>query len=221
MLVRITVLSLAGLLILGLPAASNAQPAWDASAFAGVFAGSVPTPGDARYSDDWFHTGQAGVIVGRHITSHLKVELEAAVTGGGRQFVTRFVTVPGIASPYPVGSEVTTAVRTLVGAATWQFFDNEWVHPFVTAGVAADFERRSVHVWEQRYYPTDPRTSSPVIVAADRRDGPETSRVMRALLGGGAKLYVNERAFIRADGRVSLGADAHNVALRIGVGFDF
>ncbi len=220
MVARKTLVSLAGLLIFGLPVASDAQPAWDASAFAGVFAGSVPTPGDARYSDDWFHTGQAGVVVGRHITKHLKVELETGGTGGGRQFVTQFVTVPGLPSQYPISSEVTTSVRSVIGAVTWQFFDNEWVHPFVTAGVAADFERRSIHVWEQRYYSSDPRTGS-VIVAADRREGPETSRVMRGLIGGGAKLYVHERAFVRADGRLSLGANTHSVAFRIGVGVDF
>lgn len=209
------------MLLVAAPSVANAQPAWDASGFVGVFAGSVPTAADERYSDDWFHTGQAGVIVGRHITKHLKVELEAAGTGRGRQFVQQVVTVPGIPPLYPVSSEVTTVVRTLAGSMTWQFFDNEWVHPFVTAGVAADFERRSVHVWEQRYYPGDPRTSSPVLVTADRREGPETSRVMRGLLGGGAKLYVHERAFVRADGRMSLGANTDNVAFRIGVGIDF
>ena len=218
---RKTLLALVGLLIFGLPVASDAQPAWDASAFVGVFAGSVPTAGDERYSDNWFHTGQAGVSVGRHITRHLKVELEAAGTGSGRQYVQQFVTVPGGPSQYPVSSEVTTAVRSLSGAVTWQFFDNEWVHPFVTAGAAADFERRSVHLWEQRYYPGDPRTSSPVIVTPDRREGPETSLVTRALLGGGAKLYVHEKAFVRADGRLSLGANTHTVAFRIGIGVDF
>ena len=110
MVARKTLVSLAGLLIFGLPVASDAQPAWDASAFVGVFAGSAPTAGDERYSDNWFHTGQAGVSVGRHITRHLKVELEAAGTGSGRRYVQQLVTVPGGPSLYPVSSEVTTAV---------------------------------------------------------------------------------------------------------------
>jgi hypothetical protein len=208
------------LLILVWPVASEAQPAWDVSAFAGVFAGGVPSERDEPYADDWFHTGQAGGVVGRHITRHLKVELEAAGTGGGAQFVQQFVTVPGLSFPYPVGSEVTTSVRSIVGAVTWQFFDNEWVHPFVTTGVAVDFERRSIHVWEQRYYPGDPRAGS-VLIAAERRDGSHTTRVLRGLFGGGVKLYVHEKAFIRADGRLSLGANPANIALRIGAGLDF
>ena len=219
-MVRIGWLSLAGLLVAGVPVESDAQSAWDVAAFAGVFAGSVPLDRKEPYADDSFHTGQAGVIVARHLTRHLKVEFEASGTGRGSQFVHQLVTVPGLTFPYPVGSEVTTSVRTLVGAVAWQFFDNEWVHPFLIAGVAADFERRSVHVWEQRYYPGDPRTG-PVLVAAARREGPDTSRVMRGLFGGGAKLYVHERAFIRADGRMSIGAHTPNVAFRIGVGVDF
>jgi hypothetical protein len=218
---RIAALSFAGLLVLGCPATAPAQPAWDIAAFAGVLAGSAPLERDEPYGDDWLHTGQGGVIVGRHVTTHLKVEFEASATGSASRFVQQFVTAPGIPYPYPVGSEVITSVRSLVGAVTWQFFDNEWVHPFVTAGVAADFERRGLHVWEQRYYPGDPRSTGSVLVAADRREGPETSRVLRGLFGGGAKLYVHERAFIRADGRLAIGANAHNVAFRIGVGLDF
>jgi hypothetical protein len=149
------------------------------------------------------------------------VELEGSVSGEGKQFVQQFVTVPGLGGPFPVGAEVSTSIRSFAGTVTWQFFDNEWVHPFVSAGVSADVEHRSLQVWEQYYYAGDPRLpGGPILVAPEKRKEPTTTAV-RALLGGGVKLYVLERAFIRADGRVSVDGKRQNVAFRAGIGVDF
>jgi hypothetical protein len=50
---------------------------------------------------------------------------------------------------------------------------------------------------------------------------PKTTR-LRALLGGGAKLYVTTRAFFRADTRIGIGSDtAGHVSFRLGFGADF
>jgi hypothetical protein len=114
------------------------------------------------------------------------------------------------------------SVRSLATAATWQFFDNEWVHPFVFAGLSADFDRTSVRVWPQHYYTGDPRVpGNQILVAAERHEGPHTTTRMRGLLGGGAKLYVLEHVFVRADGRLSIGARWQGVVFRIGGGVDF
>jgi hypothetical protein len=43
-----------------------------------------------------------------------------------------------------------------------------------------------------------------------------------AFVGAGLKTYVNERTFLRTDGRVEVGKDGvSRVALRLGLGVDF
>jgi hypothetical protein len=209
------------LLVLGMSATARGQTGWDVAVMAGVFAGH-PQAEEHESRDDWFHTGQGVVTVGRHLTPHLKLELEASATGTATQYLQRFVSVPGYVARYPVGGEAESSVRSLAAAVTWQFFDNEWVHPFVTAGVTADFDRRSARIWEQYYFPADPRVpGNRILVAPQGLEGPRTTTRMRGLIGGGVKVYVTERAFIRTDGRVSIGGRQQNVAFRVGVGIDF
>jgi hypothetical protein len=112
-------------------------------------------------------------------------------------------------------------VRSLAAAATWQFRDNEWVHPFVQAGVSADFDRATVRSWEQFYYGDIRSGQAPVRVADAVVEGPNTTHVLRGLVGAGAKVYVSERAFVRSDARWTFGRDSHNLAFRAGMGVDF
>jgi hypothetical protein len=209
------------LLVLGMSAPARGQAAWDVAVMAGVFAGHSQAAENESH-DDWFHTGQGAVIVGRHLTAHLKLELEASATGTGTQYLQRFVNVPGYVVRYPVSAEAESSVRSLAAAATWQFFENEWVHPFVTAGVSADFDRRSVRMFEQYYYPGDPRVpGNRILVAPQGSEGPQTITRTSGQVGGGVKVYVTEQAFVRTEGRVSIGARQQNVAFRVGVGVDF
>jgi hypothetical protein len=104
---------------------------------------------------------------------------------------------------------------------TWQFRENEWIHPFVQAGVTADFDRVTVRTWEQFFYGArDPGVPLQQLQEA-RVEGPTVTRDVRAAVGGGAKLYFNARAFVRTDGRWTFDRTRHNIALRLGVGIDF
>ena len=152
-------------LLFGYPDLVSAQPRWDATGTVGVFAGHTPPPDPARYSDDWFQAAQGGLIVGRHVTRQLKVEIDGSITGRGRQIVERLVTIPGFGSPYPVGAEVETMVRTVGVAVIWQFRDNEWVHPFARAGVSADVERQLVKTWNQAFYSSGRGGPGPTVLA--------------------------------------------------------
>ena len=188
----------------------------------GIFAGHADDDDHEDYDGDWFHTGVGSVTVGRYFTPHLKVEFDATATGTGTQFIQHYVTVPGVAARYPVGAEAEMSLRSLGAAATWQFYENEWVHPFVFAGLSADFDRSSLRVWQQHYYNGDPRVpGNQILIAEERREGPHTTTRMRGVVGGGAKLYVLEQVFVRADGRVSIGVARQYVAFRVGAGFDF
>jgi hypothetical protein len=201
---------------------AQAQSAWDAGAFGAVMAVHSAAAADENQYVDWFHMGQFGVAVGRHITRHVKFDVEAAATGTGRRYIERYVTVSGSSAPYPIGAEAETSFRSLTTTASYQFFDNEWVHPFVTAGVTTSVERRSVRVWDQYFYRGDPRLpGNQVLVAADHNGKPKTVLTVQGVLGGGVKLYMSERAFLRADGRASLGAATQHISFRAGLGIDF
>ncbi len=202
-----------------IPAVVSAQPKWDVAGAGGFLAGYTPRQDDATgYQDLWFQNVQGAAIIGRHLSTHLKLEVEASFTSRGTQFRERQVSVPGYPSAYYIGSEVFTQVRSVGAAVTYQFGRNEWVHPFVQAGVSADFDRQTVRTWEQFVYSNT--RLPPQRIFEERIEGPTTVRALRAVIGGGAKLYVTERTFVRTDSRWSFGRDRHHWAARIGFGVD-
>jgi hypothetical protein len=216
-------LVLAALFVLiGTPTRAVAQSSWDTAAFAGVFAVHSPVPDNESSYEDWFHTGAYGVSLGRHLTRHWKLELEAAGSGTARQSVFRYVALPGFNGRYPLSGEAETTVRWLSAAATYQFYDNEWVHPFLSAGVNAQVQRRTTRFFEQPFYPGDPRfPGQPPVFIPEQRAGPESSVAWRPVIGGGVKVYVSPRAFLRAEARATLGSAPGGVVFRGGFGIDF
>ena len=122
------------------------------------------------------------------------------------QYVSHPLTVPGSPYPYWMVTEETTWARSLGAVAAWQFRDNEWVHPFVLAGVAADVDRTRRHVPEQFL---TRRPAGRDLAPATHSDSVEEESRPRAsaVIGGGAKLYFRERAFVRSDVRLTFGRD--------------
>jgi hypothetical protein len=200
------------------PAPALAQVTWDVTGVAGLFAGHTPLPDGPGYRDEWFQAFQAGVAAGRYLTRHLKLELEAAATTAGSQYRESRLEVPGASSPIIIGSEVSRSVRSLAAAVVWQFGDNDWVHPFVQAGMSVDFDRERVRTWD---YPMvlDPRT--PVSGRAQPRIEDRTTRHLRGVVGAGAKAYFSERGFVRADAKVAFDGTRQHLILRGGIGVDF
>jgi len=198
--------------------AADAQQRWDVTGTAGLFTSHVDANDAGGHSEDWDNTVQGAVVFGRYLSRQLKLELEASTTSRGVQYQSIPVTMPEIPYPYLIFSEVRTSVRSLSGIVAWQFGNNEWVHPFVLAGVSADWDDAIVHV-PQQFYRSDPRVSS--IPIADSRTESHTTQHVRGVFGGGAKLYFTERAFVRTDGRLTWSADRQSLAFRAGVGIDF
>jgi hypothetical protein len=210
------------IVLLVFPVVAAAQPHWDAAGTAGVLGSHSPDVDGRRHVDDWFHVAQGGLIVGRHVSTHLKVEIDASVSTAGRQYVEWQVNVPGFPYPYPLVAELRTSVRSLGAALTWQFGDNDWVHPFVRGGVSADFERQHTRTWDQVIYRTDPSgVSVPLRVAGPDAEGAVTTTTARVTAGGGAKFYVSPRLFVRSEGMLAWGRARQNVVLRVGLGLDF
>lgn len=213
------------------PVSANAQTTaaqairsnpWDVSGVVGVLAGHPETANVDRYGDNWYDTAQAGLIWGRYLTAHVKGEIELSTSGEGRQYLYSLITIPGYPYPAPYRADRFSRLRQVSGSLVWQFFDNQWVHPFLQAGVAADFERVRTYTPAQSIVVGDPRSAgSRVEIIAERTDGPHTTTTARLFLGGGAKMYVTEQLFFRADGRVAGNGKSHHTAVRIGLGLDF
>ncbi len=205
----------------GWPSSASAQST-DVTVVAGLLAARPEFADTDAYRDAWYNTGQIGLIVGRHLSANLKVELEVSTSAEGSQYVQRLITVPQVLYPVPIASERFTRLHQISGSLVWQFFDNEWVHPFVHAGLAADLERVRWYTPAQSHYVGDPRLpTSRVVLSEERRDGPNTTTTAGFVVGGGAKLYATQRVFLRTDGRITGNGKAHHVEFRVGVGVDF
>ena len=197
---------------------AHAQTAWDAAGFAGLFIAHTDADASRSYADDWSNAAQGGAVLGRYLTPHLKLELEASTTTRGVQHTSTPISVPGLSYPYWLYTEVRTSVRSLSGVGVWQFRDNEWVHPFVLAGVSADWDASIINVPPQTYG-GDPRAA--VARVAEGSTEERTDLHVRGVFGGGAKLYFTERAFMRSDLRLTWGPDRQHLAFRAGIGIDF
>lgn len=209
-----TMFSLSALLALA-PDASAQQPVpvtaigrWDV---AGQLA--LLNRNKSELGSRWDHWYEAPLIqgsAGHYWTPHFKTELEIATSGQGT-----------------IGVEENLRYRehmlreSTVGAtAVYQFLDNQWVHPFVGAGLEVARER---HVAESlpssiERFPTTalPLTLRPV-PAIDN-----VSYSMRPLVTGGFKFYVSQRAFVRTEVRTSFSTDRPlAIQWRGGVGIDF
>lgn len=198
-------------------------PRWDIAVGAGVFvAHPQPLPEIDSYQG-WYRSWALSTGAGRYLSPHLKVEGEVTLTGAGRLYGQRDVEVPGFFGPYPILTERVTRTTSASGALVWQFFDNQWVHPFVLAGAALDFDRRTDLTHRQTYYRGEPNLPPrEVVVAEESLDHHGIDRVTRAFVGGGAKVYVSSRAFFRADSRLALGSDeSRHVLFRLAFGVDF
>ena len=102
----------------------------------------------------------------------------------------------------------------------YQFFENQWVHPFVGAGLELAREHHradSLSAETARLSTTTPALRLPDVPAIDA-----VSYSVRPLVTGGFKFYVTPHAFVRTDVRTSLSADRPLAwQWRGGIGFDF
>ena len=200
---------------------TSATP-WDVTGVVGLLSGHPPDPVNRGYVDDWFNSAQAGMLLGRHLTPHVKAEIELTTSSEGRRFVERYIQLPNYPYPLPLGSEQFTRIHELGLALTYQFFENEWVHPFVQIGSALDVDRVRTHTWTQGLYTGDPRQpGTQVLISGDADTGPRSTIHARAVAGAGAKLYVTPRAFIRTDARFAAGGHGQHLVMRAGIGIDW
>ena len=204
-------------------AAQAATPRWDAGLMAAGFYGRADEPPDSTgfRHDNWFGSGQAGITAGRYWSAHLKTEIEWSLTSEATRYVQRFVTVPNHPTPVPVSGEQYIQNREASISTAWQFLDNAWVHPYLLAGLALDFERVRTRRFSQAVFTGSPAQGGTQIVVVEFTEGPVTTRRARGIVGAGAKLYMTPKTFFRAEMRGGVSPRVEHVTFRAGIGVDF
>lgn len=176
---------------------------------------------DERSYASWDGVGVVALEIGRYWTDHVKSELQVQFTSEARSYggyPERSID-PGATIPIFRYSERFTRVASVAMTAQYQFFRNQWFHPFLGAGVSLDRDRvrlvwpeQTVPVGSNGPYRTLPREELPARIDA----------TWRPIIMGGFKVYVAQRAFLRSDAGLALRqAGRSTFRWQFGAGFDF
>ena len=201
-------------------AQTSATRQWDTAFTLGLFNARPSEAQPLDYGDDWFHTADYRASVGRLWNEHLKTELEFGTTGQGSRYVTRFE-----AGTISSGAREFYHMHQGTAKLTWQFLDNSWVQPYLSAGVMVEGEEKHTHVFE-RYVQPDPRTGTPRIIAPAYDEPSHTTYRPGVSLSAGAKFYVSPQAFFKAGAQSTWtyhqdARSSSSVSFLAGFGFDF
>ena len=193
----------------------NPTPKWEASGGVGLV---EARPGENQAAwDNWYAQGRYAGAIARYWTSHLKTEFEYSVSGEGSRYVQDYVRVNGQVYPYSFESFHQLQQGSL--RMVWQFRDNAWVHPYLSAGLVLDAERRRSHVPLQ-YQPTG-RASDLIVVRTALNSRERTELRAGVTVGGGAKFYISPNAFFNTGAIVTYSKPAATISLVAGFGIDF
>jgi opacity protein-like surface antigen len=173
----------------------------------------------AETYNNWRGQGAFGVALGWYWNNHVKTEVDGGTTTETSVYSSGPVYIPGGGQPLFASSTSTFSTARLGITHRYQFGDNEWVHPFVGAGI--DLVREEISKRDEPLFGFDPITRQSRLVR-DALRHPERSQVTaRAVLTAGLKAYASRRAFFLADVRVGIRQRAEDVQWRIGAGVDF
>jgi len=206
--------TLFGLFVLAAAADAHAQQ-WDA---AGQLALLNRNKAELGGYDEWYSVAAIDGSVGHYWTPHVKLELDVGTAAQGEIDGAEPEATPGLPFPFPRYREHKLRETTLGATAMYQFFENQWVHPFVGAGVELVHERHIADALPATSVAiSTPPVRLPAVAAVDA-----VNYSVRPLVTGGFKFYVTPHAFVRTEVRASLAGDfPAALQWRGGLGFDF
>ncbi len=191
-------------------------PRWEVSGEAGWLSSNKSEIGQDW--NDWFDVASGGGSIGYYLTLNLKTDLRLAFSGEGSVYQEERIGIPGQTFPAFRLREHHFRTVTLGSGVTYQFFENQWFHPHVGAGLELVRESHRTFVPDWRVPSREPGASLG-IASEDSRTS--ISWAVRPVVSAGFKWYVNERGFIRSDVRVALGnGRAAQVVWAAGIGVD-
>lgn len=175
----------------------------------------TPGPNDRSHSDDWYGDGRYAGSIAYYWTRNLKTEFEHQWSGEGSRYQQDFINVGGTIHPF--GREVFYQLQQSSLKVVWQFGNNMWVHPYVSAGAVLDIERR--HSFSPPVY--QPGVRGTVILRHESRTDDRTEYRGGWSLGGGAKFYVTPKAFFNAGVIGTHSRPGATVSVLTGFGIEF
>jgi hypothetical protein len=198
------------------PSTASAQepplPKWDAGVSFGLLWGDGWHPGTDDYGEPHavYH-----FELGRFWTTHLKTDAAVILTHNQSDYDFNQFAIPGVPGAYSF-TEHERKLTAFSGSATYQFFENSMMHPFVSAGVqvgvANDHSFRTAQTYTINRIPY-------TVPALDERT---TSALVRPFVAVGAKSYFNDRTFVKSEFSTAVaGSGLSHAILRLGFGFDF
>jgi hypothetical protein len=187
-------------------------PRWDAGGSIGMLTISGR---ESRSSwADWEQKGEFRADVGRYWTTHLKTEVAFSTTNQWHDYRSEpFQTPGGLQYTY---MDFERQLHTVAPAITWQFRENTFMHPFVSAGVNVGFL--------QEHGVREPRTvrSGAVTYTVPPFEERRTTVMARPFVAGGFKSYISRSIFVRTEGRVGFSdKGVERVTALAGIGVDF
>jgi outer membrane protein with beta-barrel domain len=196
------------------PGASPRMPDWDANFSIGVTSNSARDEG--RSYGGSTARPEARVDVGHYWTPHLKTEASVAFLGRWDDYEFESFPVPGLPGGGYASTTRSIQMTTLTPAFTYQFFENELAHPYVSGG--ARIGLIEVHSTRQ----AETHTQNRISYSVSALDSTDTRVIVRPVIAAGYKSYFNKQTFLRTELQTSLAEDGRLLpALRIGFGFDF
>ena len=192
------------------------MPKWELGGGFGLLAvrsGAFTSPCTCGH-EYWQQMAEYRFDLGRYWTTHLKTSLSLGLSPEFNDYENGVVVVNGVSRF--VSNERTARVTTIAPAMTYQFFENAFMHPYVTGGVRVSvIDEHRFRI--ARNYP--PGAAPDLVPPMDER---RTIVLVRPFVSAGAKSYVNEQTFIRSEALVGLGERGiTQVTLHLGVGIDF
>jgi hypothetical protein len=177
------------------------------------------TSGLSRWNQ-WYAAPAIDGAAGRYWTPHFKTEFEVGTSGDGHIDGEDQTPVAGFSPAFARYREHTLRESAFGATAVYQFFDNQWVHPFVGGGAEVVRQRHTADALPPqtlRLAATIPATTLPPLPAIDA-----VGYSVRPLVMGGFKVYVSPRAFARIEVRTAFSIDRPlAVQWRGGLGVDF
>jgi hypothetical protein len=188
-------------------------PRWDLGGGVGLF---YLRSLDSESSGNWDLHGDVRFDLGRYWTTHIKTELGVSVPHTWTDYRAVTFRAPGFPSGAYTFTEVDRRLTTLSPAATYQFLENTFAHPYVSTGVRLGMVETHAHRSERTFTQVG---LSDTVPALDERS---TSLRVAPFVAGGFKSYFSDRVFLRSEALVALrsrGAD--QMTFRLAFGFDF
>ena len=221
---RLTVFLAASLLLAAAPPTLLAQnqpapPRLMRGDVSGTISWVTINKSDVRSYNDWHSQFGVSGGAGWYWTDHHKTQVEFAATTAASVYSSE---------PFVVGPQQQTFVTTVRSYESqrvsltqlYQFRRNEWVHPFVGAGL--DIVREQSSGRDDPIFWYDPVARQSRMARDSVGYGKQSEIAARAVLTAGVKAYVSRKVFAVTDLRVAVSSHrAEDTQWRFGLGADF